>query len=236
MNPFSPGATATLPASSSSPISDPSDVVPIITSVAQGDGVDPVLAVADAVHESGLNPGEVGDNGTSVGLYQLHWGGELNALGADFQTAAAAASNPQTNAGVALAQFAAVEQANPSITDPGQIAALAERPADPSSYAAAVDSLYSEIKTAGVNEPGSTTATTVGVTIPNPLLPGTTIPIPNPLSGAANSVANTVVHGMLYVVFLAGGVGLVVLAAARAAAPKAKQAAAEAAPIAAAAA
>lgn len=107
-----------------------------IAAVAQRLGVDPRLAIATAQVESGLNPGAVGDQGTSFGLFQLHQGGELGSL------TPSQAFDPTTNASVALRQFAAVEAAHPGVTDPGTIAALAQRPANPAAYAAAVDKAY----------------------------------------------------------------------------------------------
>jgi cell wall-associated NlpC family hydrolase len=120
-------------------------------------GVDPILALADATKETG-HPGDVnsidpsnttGDRGTSIGIYQLHWGGELNQLGPTFEEAKAKALDPLTNARTALQQFAAVARAHPEYT-PGQIAAAAQRPADPVAYAADVDRAYQMIKAAGI--------------------------------------------------------------------------------------
>ncbi len=69
--------------------------------------------------ESGGNNKAVGDGGTSFGLFQLHQGGELPAGWTPEQ-----AFDPRANAEVALSVFA---QQNGS--DPGQIAASAQRPA-----------------------------------------------------------------------------------------------------------
>ena len=110
-------------------------VVDAIKAAAARYGVDPRLALADAQQESGLNPMSVGDQGTSFGLYQLHRGGELGNL------TPAQAFDPATNADTALAVFAQVQAKNPTAS-PGQIAALAERPANPAAYAAAVNAIY----------------------------------------------------------------------------------------------
>ncbi|HET9690998.1 MAG TPA: transglycosylase SLT domain-containing protein [Acidimicrobiales bacterium] len=110
-------------------------VVAAIEAAAAHYGVDPRLALADAQQESGLNPTSVGDGGTSFGLYQLHQGGELGNL------SPAQAFDPTTNADTALAVFAQVQARTPGAS-PGQIAALAERPANPSAYAASVNAIY----------------------------------------------------------------------------------------------
>ena len=110
-------------------------VINAIDSVAAKYGVNPQLAQAIAQQESGLNPYAVGDNGTSFGLYQLHQGGELGNLTPQ------QAFNPTTNANVALGQLAATIKANPNITDPGTLAAMAQRPANPAAYAASIDGI-----------------------------------------------------------------------------------------------
>lgn len=107
-----------------------------IVAQAEANGVDPRLALSDAQQESGLNPTAVGDQGTSFGLFQLHEGGELGSL------SPTQAFNPSTNASVALSVMGQVIQANPNISDPGTIAAMAERPADQASYAKSVDAIY----------------------------------------------------------------------------------------------
>ena len=142
-----------------------SAIASTIAGVAKGFGVDPFLAIADAQQESGLNPRAKGDyeNGspTSFGAFQLHRGGELGALTPE------QAYDPTTNAKVALSRFADVQQmspdkvlslfsrsaraSNPNITHdqimalhgtPGEIAAVAQRPADEYNYALAVNSKY----------------------------------------------------------------------------------------------
>jgi hypothetical protein len=112
-----------------------SDVATIIEQIAQADGVDPRLALATAQQESGLDPTDVGDQGTSFGLYQLHQGGELGNL------SEAQAFDPATNASKAIGVIAQAQAADPTGT-PGQIAANAQRPANPASYAAAVNAIY----------------------------------------------------------------------------------------------
>ncbi len=116
-----------------------------IVDVARQSGVDPILALADATVESGLNPNAIGDHGTSFGLYQLHSGGELEALKGNLAAQKRQAFDPATNAKVALAEFARVAHAHPDWT-PGHIAAAAQRPADQAGYAKKVDAIYNQLK------------------------------------------------------------------------------------------
>jgi len=110
----------------------PDQIKALITTIANEMGVNPQLAIAIAQQESGLNPQSVGDNGTSFGLYNLHEGGELGNL------TKAQAFDPTTNIRTALAVVAQVAQQNPDMS-PGQIAAAAQRPADPQAYAVAIN-------------------------------------------------------------------------------------------------
>lgn len=130
----SPGATRQQPAPTPAP---PPSVIDIITKVAKSLGLPPELALAIAYHESGLNPYAVGDNGTSFGLYQLHEGGELGSH------TAAWAHDVYNNALTALTVVKKVYDQNPS-ADWGQIAAQAQRPQDPASYAASIDSILTD--------------------------------------------------------------------------------------------
>ena len=116
----------------------------IIESTANQEGVSPTLALATAQQESNFNANAVGDNGSSFGLYQLHQVGLLGSL------TPTQAFNPVTNATVALANMAGVQKAYPWVTDPGQIAALAQKPAKPAGYAAAVDKNYANIQSKGL--------------------------------------------------------------------------------------
>lgn len=111
------------------------DPVTVITQVANQYGLPPEIALATAYHESGLNPQAVGDNGTSFGLFQLHEGGELGSLSPQ------QAFDPITNAETAIPVIASVYKMHPNWT-PGQIAAAAQRPANQSAYAQAVNQIY----------------------------------------------------------------------------------------------
>lgn len=107
----------------------------IIVGEAEKLGVNPRLALAIAEQESGMNPYAVGDNGTSFGLYQLHEGGELGSNTEQW------AFNPTNNATRALSQVALVQKEHPNWS-PGAIAAAAQRPANPTQYAASVNAIY----------------------------------------------------------------------------------------------
>jgi hypothetical protein len=121
--------------------SGPSDVMQTITNVANSLGIDPAIALADAYVESKFNANAIGDNGHSVGLFQLHDAGE----GAGMSIAQR--ENPELNAEIALTQFARVKAANPGIVNnPGLWAALAQRPANQQAYANAVNGVFGDIK------------------------------------------------------------------------------------------
>jgi soluble lytic murein transglycosylase-like protein len=103
----------------------------LIASIARQMGVDPVLAIATAWQESGLKNSATGDGGTSFGLYQLHEGGELGSHSAQW------ARNPRNNIRQALSVFAQVQ--HQTGLRGGAEAAAAQRPADRSGYASAVN-------------------------------------------------------------------------------------------------
>lgn len=121
-------------------------IIETIMSAAQANGVDPTLAVATAWQESRLNPQAVGDQGQSFGLYQLHRGGELG------NHDAAWAFNPVNNADTALSVMGQVARAHPTWS-PGQIAAAAQRPGDPTGYAASINSLVQQIRSGALRLP-----------------------------------------------------------------------------------
>ena len=90
-----------------------------------------------AFYESHLNPSDVGDYGTSFGLFQLHRGGELGSL------TPSQAFNPTTNASVAIPVLA-------STYDPSNVglsASLAQRPSNPIYYTSRINALYNECLT-----------------------------------------------------------------------------------------
>lgn len=106
-----------------------------VATVAARNGVDPVVAVAMMLVESGGNNRAVGDGGTSFGLFQLHEGGMLTAAG----LSSTQAFDPAANAQVALSSYAHEHAKGHRTRTPGQIAAASQRPADPVEYAAKVD-------------------------------------------------------------------------------------------------
>lgn len=129
----------------------------IIVAAAYNQGVDPTLALCIAWTESGFNPRAEGDwtrtgnegpfvaagtpgaHATSFGLYQLHEGGELGSL------TTIEAFNPITNANTALSHVGAYDKAHPGLT-PGELAAQAQGPANPTEYAQVINALYDAVK------------------------------------------------------------------------------------------
>lgn len=175
-------------------------IVGIIISVAQGFGLDPRIAVADAIAESGLDPKAVGDSGTSFGLYQLHRGGELGNL------TPTQAFDPTTNAMVALAVMANVAHQHPGWS-PGQIAAAAERPANQTAYAARVDQIYqtlpADLSTLGPGAGSAITASSQQATLTSAKSSGSSLFAGSLLKVNMGSVGN--------LAQMAGGVFLVLL-------------------------
>lgn len=110
----------------------PGQIKQIITDEANKLGIPPELAIAVAQQESGMDPASIGDQGHSIGLFQLNDQGE----GAGMSIAAR--EDPVTNARIALTQIANVMKQNPNQSW-GQIAAAAQRPADPTGYASSID-------------------------------------------------------------------------------------------------
>ena len=108
----------------------------IVADEARRQGVDPVMAVAMMLVESGGNSSAVGDGGTSFGLFQLHEGGMLTSAGLSPRQA----FDPRTNASVAMRSLAHEASIGPN-RSPGAIAAASQRPADPAGYARRVDSM-----------------------------------------------------------------------------------------------
>lgn len=98
------------------------DVRDIVMSVAAQYGVDPALALAVAQTESGLDPNRVGDNGHSVGLFQLHDQGMGAGMGDSRYDA-------RTNAERGISSLAATIAAHPEVRDPIVLAVLSQRPA-----------------------------------------------------------------------------------------------------------
>lgn len=153
-----PPTPAQADAANTAAANDPNTVKSIIIRVANELGVDPQLALAIAQQESGFDPNSIGDNGHSVGLFQLNDQGE----GAGMTVAQR--QDPETNARIALTQVAAVAKAHPDWS-PGQIAAAAQRPRDQVAYSAAIDGIMGQPggSGAGAATLGSTPAPSTGV-------------------------------------------------------------------------
>lgn len=107
----------------------------VVAEVARRMGVDPVVAVAAMLVESGGNPHAVGDHGHSFGLFQLNSRGELKQAHLTPQQA----FDPATNAEVALSYFR-----KGHVNNPGAMAAAAQRPANRGDYARKVNSNMAE--------------------------------------------------------------------------------------------
>jgi hypothetical protein len=113
----------------------------IVEKVAKEVGVDPKLAVAMMLVESGGNNRAVGDNGTSFGLFQLHEGGMLTSA----HLTPTQAMDPETNARVSLGNLAKLDPSDyPSL---GAMAAASQRPADPEGYAAKINATMRQADT-----------------------------------------------------------------------------------------
>ena len=137
-----------------------------IISAAGKYGVDPALAIATATLESGLNPHAVGDHGTSLGLFQLHRGGELGSMSRK------QAFNAYLNSARGLREFRAVEHLSSAallhrfskqirlspydksvthsdimrlVGTPGEVYAAAQRPADPYRRAEQLNAIYTKV-------------------------------------------------------------------------------------------
>ena len=117
-----------------------------VVAVAKKKGVDPALALAAAIQESGLNPNihamdhyaDGSPAGYSSGLFQLNEHGE--GAGMSLKDLL----DPTKNSSVALAQFAKIAKAHPNWS-PGQIAAEAQGPANKADYAKSVDAIYQSL-------------------------------------------------------------------------------------------
>lgn len=146
---FQPAARSTAPAVGAGPKpSSPdlssnldggggADVATTIRGTAQQSGIDPNLALATAMMESGLNPTIVGDNGDSHGLFQENVHGRGAGRAPDYSITG------QTS------RFAADVKrllATGFRGTPGEIAAAAQRPYDPVGYARKVDAIYGTLR------------------------------------------------------------------------------------------
>jgi murein DD-endopeptidase MepM/ murein hydrolase activator NlpD len=111
----------------------------IIRRVARARGIDPDLLVAIAVQESALRPDARGDNGKSVGPFQEHEAGRgYGRSDADRMDVEASANRAATEVRQTIAK-------NPRDT-PGQIAAKAQRPLNPGTYARNIDANLGRMK------------------------------------------------------------------------------------------
>lgn len=113
------------------------DVRSVISSTATASGIDPLLALAVVEMESGFDPYAVGDSGNSHGLFQENVYGRGAGRAPDYDP------TRQTQ------RFAADVRrllASGFRGTPGEIAAAAQRPADPAGYARKVDAIYGRMR------------------------------------------------------------------------------------------
>lgn len=113
---------------------------PLVLALSVSYGVDPHLSLAMAFKESRGDASALGDNGCSVGLYQLNW---CAGLGMGYTPEQL--MDPQLNAEIAIAHLAATPRDGLTA---GQWAARSQHPADPAGYAAAIDRLLPELRAA----------------------------------------------------------------------------------------
>jgi LAS superfamily LD-carboxypeptidase LdcB len=101
--------------------------VQIVKEIAEKHGVDPLLAVATMLQESGGNSRAIGDGGDSVGLFQLN----ENGLGAGMSVEER--MDPRKNAEIAIAHMAqtqATDQNGDGQITGGDLAVSSQRPAE----------------------------------------------------------------------------------------------------------
>lgn len=199
--------TFSAPQGFSGPTWTPDQVKSVLATEAATFGLPAALVDAIAQHESGLNPYAIGDGGTSFGEFQLHQGGELGNLPGTLTQQEAAAFSPKTNADVALSELASVYAADPN-ADPGQIAARAQRPANPTAYAAAIDSILGGSSSTSTTSSGTQTVGLLGAHGWNPLAwPGQI------LDSGVSSVWDEVQPFLLQGMFALGAIAVVVVGA-----------------------
>jgi len=165
-----------------------SGVAALIYQLAPRYGIDPRAALAVAQQE-GLGGG-VGDQGTSFGPFQLHYGGAYPSSAPRGQAASQAWAQSPAGVGYALSQMGGAKglTGNPAIR---KIVYGFERPADPASEYNRAVAAYGQTPSAAAAP--STTTTTMGA----PSLAGFTTllsqmmrpPMPNPYPAAAQTLA-----------------------------------------------
>ncbi len=112
------------------------NVIGTIINAASQHGVDPALLLAVASVESSFNPGAVGDQGTSFGLFQNHVGG----AGGPTVQSARRFLNPVASARNAAERFSQHQGG----ATPGDIAYSIQRPANREEYVRRVNEAYSK--------------------------------------------------------------------------------------------
>lgn len=139
-------------------------VIGLITQIGSREGLSPQqirAMIATATVESGLNPGAVGDNGTSFGLFQHHIGG----AGGGSHSSAIRYHDPVTSITERARWFKKMGIKS------GRGAAALQRPADPFGYARKVDAALRGVKV-GLNAPVEGGSVSGGVSEPTPTVSG----------------------------------------------------------------
>ncbi len=129
---WTPSTTTTVESTTTTTTAAYPSVQTVISQIATYYQIPTCLALAMGWEESKWNVNEVGDNGTSYGIYQLHVGGELGNIPISL------AYNPWINALISLGHVSNIYHGNPH-QDLGSIAAQAQRPYNPVAYANAID-------------------------------------------------------------------------------------------------
>ena len=122
----------------------PNNIINIIANAATSAGADPTLMVATALQESGLDPSQVGDHGTSYGLFQDHVGG----AGGSTHASARRYLNPEASSQHAAQRFKGMHTAEDAFRT--------QRPADHAGYVRGINANIAKAKRllAGVDVSG----------------------------------------------------------------------------------
>jgi len=166
------------------------DPLGLIAARAAADGLDPIVAKAVAIQESGGNPQALGDlTADPRGYVDPATGKRWASLGAFQENIAGGAGQTFLDAGGSIAglfdpigatdRFVSRYQSAAAVAfvgqTPGEIAAAAQRPANPTAFAASVDALIASL--------GGSTASPVPAT--------SSTPKPTPIAGIVGVPGNT---------------------------------------------
>lgn len=134
------------PQTPTSPFTNPSAMQAYIIAKARSLGLDPRAVLAVAAHEGISLPAQVGDNGTSFGPWQMHFGGvypSSPSLAPQDASGAQAWANSPAGVDYALTHMAQVARGRSGADAVTNIVYRFERPADPASETANAIRSYS---------------------------------------------------------------------------------------------